>query len=75
MRAIYDVMAKNETVGDLIACAHCRNAYAEMEALDDAFAAVIARAPAYPMPSWNALRAQVPDPETLRALYGRREKA
>ena len=75
MRAVYDVMAKNETVGDLIACAHCRNAYAEMEALDDAFAAVIARAPEYPMPSWNALRAQVPDRETLRALYGRRDKA
>ncbi len=69
MKLVYAVMAKNAAMGDLIACAHCRNAYTEMELLDDAFAKVIARAGDYPMPNWQALKAQVPDRETLRKKY------
>ena len=68
MQYIYWLMAKTE-MGDLIACAHCRNAYEEMEMLDSAFEAVIARTPDYPMPNWRALKAQMPDWETIRKQY------
>ncbi len=70
MRFIYWLMAKTE-MGDLIACAHCRNAYEEMELLDRAFEAIIARTPDYPMPNWRALKAQSPDWETIRERYGK----
>ncbi len=54
-------------------CAHCRNAFEEMELLDKAFDAIIARTPDYPMPNWRALEAQMPDWETIRERYGRRK--
>lgn len=70
MQFLYYVMAKNKTVGDLVACEHCRNAYEEMELLDKAFEQVIARTPDYPMPSWRALKAQMPDWEAVREHFG-----
>ena len=69
MQFVYFIMAKNKTVGDLIACEHCRNAYEEMEMLDEAFEAIIARSPDYPMPSWQELKAQMPEWETVRKQY------
>jgi len=71
MQLVYYVMAKNKAVGDLIACEHCRNAYEEMEMLDNAFKKIIARSPDYPMPNWKSLKAQMPEWETIRAQYGR----
>ena len=71
MQLLYFIMAKNRTIGDLVACEHCRNAYEEMEMLDAAFMAVIARTPDAPMPHWNALRDQMPDWDEVRKQYGR----
>ena len=45
------------------------NAYEEMEMLDKAFEAIIARTPDFPMPNWRALKAQTPDWETIRKQY------
>ena len=69
MQFIYFVMAKSKTIGDLIACEHCRNAYEEMEMLDKAFGEIIARSPGYPMPNWNALKVQMPEWEAIRKQY------
>ena len=68
MQFVYWLMAKSQ-MGDLIACAHCRNAFEEMEMLDRAFDAIIARTPDYTMPNWQALKAQMPDWETVREQY------
>ena len=72
MKLVYFLMCSSRTMGDLIACEHCRNAYEEMEMLDKAFGEVIARTPDFPMPSWNALKAQMPDWDTVRAQYARK---
>ena len=72
MQFVYWLMAKTQ-MGDLIACAHCRNAYEEMEMLDKAFEAIIAWTPDVPMPNWRAMKAQMPDWETIREQYGRRK--
>lgn len=72
MQFVYFVMAKSKTIGDLVACAHCRNAYEEMEMLDKAFEKVIAASPSFPMPYWNALKAQMPDWDTVRRQYSNR---
>ena len=69
MQLVYFVMAKSKTVGDLIACEHCRNASEEMEMLDEAFEAIIAKSPDYPMPNWRKLKAQMPDWEIVRKQY------
>ncbi len=69
MQFIFFVMAKNKTIGDLIACEHCRNAYEEMEMLDKAFGEIIARSPDYPMPNWSALKVQMPEWEAIRKQY------
>lgn len=71
MRSLYFVMAKNKTIGDLVACEHCRNAFEEMEMLDAAFMQVIARTPDVPMPHWHELRGQIPGWEEVRRRYGR----
>ena len=71
MQFLYFVMAKNRTIGDLVACEHCRNAYEEMEMLDAAFMGVIARTPDAPMPHWHELRGQMPGWEAVRRQYGR----
>lgn len=70
MRFLYFVMAKNKTVGNLVACEHCRNAWEEMRMLDEAFDAVIARNPGADMPNWRALKAQMPTWDEVRKQYG-----
>ena len=71
MQFLYFVMAKNKTIGDLVACEHCRNAYEEMEMLDAAFMEVIQRSPDASMPHWHELRGQMPGWEEVRRRYGR----
>ena len=66
-------MAKNRTIGDLIACEHCRNAYEEMEMLDEAFQRIIDRSPDFPMSNWDALRAQMPDWAEIRERYRKKQ--
>ena len=73
MQFVYFLMSKTE-MGDLIACAHCRNAWEEMEMLDKAFEQVIAKAPDYPMPKWNALKTAMPSWEAIQKQYGRKEQ-
>ncbi|MBR1560816.1 MAG: ketopantoate reductase family protein [Clostridia bacterium] len=74
MRFLYFVMAKNRTIGDLVACVHCRNAWQEMRMLDEAFDAVIARTPDAPMARWRALKAQMPDWDEVARIYGSRSE-
>lgn len=62
------VMAKT-VIGDLAASDHCRHAVAEMEGLDAAWAEMRSREPAFPMPAWDALRAQKPAWGELHARY------
>ena len=69
MQLVYFIMAKSKTVGDLIACAHCRNASEEMEMLDRAFEEIIARSPHYPMPNWQKLKGQMPEWDIVRKQY------
>ncbi len=71
MKFVYFLMSKTE-MGDLIACAHCRNAWEEMEMLDKAFEQVIAKASDYPMPNWNELKKAMPSWEKIQAQYGRK---
>ena len=71
MQFLYFVMAKNRTIGDLVACEHCRNAYEEMEMLDAAFMGVIARTPNTHMLHWHELRGQMPGWEDVRRRYSR----
>lgn len=71
MHFLYFVMAKSKTIGDLVACEHCRNAYEEMEMLDAAFMEIVARTPGAPMPHWHELKAQMPDWDEVRRRYGR----
>ena len=71
MQFLYFVMAKNRSIGDLVACEHCRNAWAEMEMLDQAFMEAAARSPEVPMPHWHELRGQMPSWEEVRQRYGR----
>ena len=70
MQFLYFVMSKNRTIGDLVACEHCRNAWEEMQMLDEAFDAVIDRAKGAAMPHWRALRAQMPGWDEIRRQYG-----
>ena len=69
MQFLYFGMAKWKTAGDLIACEHCRNAFEEMEMLDGDFEKVLARGSGFPMPSWRALKAQMPDWDAIRKQY------
>ncbi len=72
MQLVYFVMAKSKTIGDLIACEHCRNASEEMEMLDRAFEEIIARSPDYPMPNWKSLKAQMPSWNVIREQHRNR---
>ena len=74
MRLLYFGMAKWKTAGDLIACEHCRNAFDEMEMLDRDFEKVLAHKPEFPMPSWRALKAQMPGWDTIRKQYAKGSK-
>ncbi len=71
MQFVYFLMSKTE-MGDLIACAHCRNAWEEMEMLDHAFDGIIAKNPDYPMPNWEELKKAMPSWEKIREQYGRK---
>lgn len=68
MAVLMFVMAKT-AIGDLAASDHCRHAVTEMEGLDKAWAGLRAKRPDFSMPSWDALRAAMPDWETLHQLY------
>ncbi|WP_343252644.1 ketopantoate reductase family protein [Ligaoa zhengdingensis] len=69
MQFLYFIMAKNKTIGDLVACEHCRNACEEMEMLNTAFEKIISRSPDFPMPNWRRLKGLMPDWETVRRQY------
>ena len=69
MRFVYFLMSKTE-MGDLIACAHCRNAWEEMEMLDSAFEKINDKAPGCPMPNWNELKKAMPSWKKIRIQYG-----
>ena len=71
MQFVCFLMSRTE-MGDLIACAHCRNAWEEMEMLDKAFGKMIAKAPDYPMPDWNELKKAMPSWQKIRTQYGKR---
>jgi len=71
MQFVYFLMSKTE-MGDLIACAHCRNAWEEMEMLDKAFEQIVAKASDYPMHNWNELKRTMPSWEKIREQYGRK---
>ena len=71
MQFVYFVMSKTE-MGDLIACAHCRNAWEEMEMLDKAFEQIVAKASDYPMHNWNELKRTMPSWEKIREQYRRK---
>ncbi|MBQ8162016.1 MAG: ketopantoate reductase family protein [Clostridia bacterium] len=69
MRLLYFIMSKS-SVGDLIACAHCRHAVGEMEQLDRDFTELLSRANGAPaMPVWQALKQQMPSWAELHRLY------
>ena len=72
MQTLYFGMAKWKTAGDLIACEHCRNAFEEMEMLDEEFEKVLAGRPDLPMPNWRELKAQMPGWDAIRKQYGSR---
>ncbi|MBQ9009979.1 MAG: ketopantoate reductase family protein [Clostridia bacterium] len=72
MRILYFIMAKSSTIGDLVACNHCRNAVSEMELLDQDFTSLLERRGGQDMPVWNALKAQMPPWEELRRVYRRK---
>lgn len=71
MQFVYFLMSKTE-MGDLIACAHCRNAWEEMELLDKAFEGIIAKAPDEPMTNWKELKKAAPSWEKIREQYERK---
>ena len=71
MQFVYFLMSKTE-MGDLIACAHCRNAWEEMEMLDKAFEGIIAKAPEDPMTNWKKLKKAAPSWEKIREQYERK---
>lgn len=68
MGAMLWCMAKT-ALGRLAASDHCRHAVSEMEALDRAFAELRRRGIGLPMPSWESLRAEMPDWELLRRTW------
>ena len=70
MRVLYFVMAKNRTIGDLIACEHCRNAVSEMEQIDRFYEELMKDHPGDKLRSWNRLRGQMPSWESLHQKYG-----
>ena len=67
---LYFIMAKS-SIGDLIACNHCRNAVTEMEMLDQDFTSLLERGGTPSMPVWNALKAQMRPWEEIHRLHDR----
>ena len=65
------VLAAAKTrLGALCTTEHCRHAPREMQALDEAFMALRAGAPDFPMPSFERLRSMMPEWEIVRNIYG-----
>ena len=73
MRILYFIMAKS-SIGDLIACNHCRNAVAEMEMLDQDYTALLERDGTPSMPEWNALKKHMPSWNELHQNYDKKRK-
>lgn len=63
LSVLFRFMAKT-AVGRLAASDHCRSAVTEMRALDEAFRALRARRPEYPMPAWSSLERYMPPKES-----------
>lgn len=61
-------VAAKTALGRLIASDHCRNAVAEMRALDAGFEG-LRRESGYPMPHWDALRARMPSWDEIERQY------
>lgn len=59
MSALFWLMAKT-ALGRLAASDHCRNAVTEMQALNEAFDALRAKKPDFPMPVWQELEQYMP---------------
>lgn len=70
MKFLYFVMAKNRSIGDLIACEHCRNAVTEMEQIDLFYEELMKDYPKDSLQNWNRLRGQMPAWESLHRKYG-----
>ena len=65
MRFVYFVMAKNRTIGDLVACEHCRNAVSEMRLLDEKLTSFLGDTSS--MPAFTALKGSMPSWDSLEA--------
>jgi len=70
MFVILWIMSKT-ALGRLAASDHCRNAAAEMEALDGDFQAMRDQKPDFPMPAWDALRNGMPGWDALKHKYSK----
>lgn len=70
MKFLYFVMAKNRSLGDLIACEHCRNAVTEMEQIDLFYKELMKDYPKDRLRNWNKLRGHMPSWESLHEKYG-----
>lgn len=70
MKFLYFIMAKNRSIGDLIACEHCRNAVTEMEQIDLFYEALMKDYPKDRLQNWNKLRGQMPTWDSLHRKYG-----
>ena len=64
-------IAAKTAIGKLAASDHCRNATAEMQALDEAFEAMRGQKPDFPMPAWDALRNAMPGWDELKHKYAK----
>ena len=69
MKFLYFVMAKT-SIGDLVACEHCRNAVTEMEEIDLFFVKLMDGYPGEKLSVWNELRSKMPSWELLHRRYG-----
>lgn len=64
-------IAVRTRIGELALTGHCRNALAEMRALDAAFAGPREQNPDFPMPCFDVLRNGCPTWEALSLRYGK----
>jgi 2-dehydropantoate 2-reductase len=69
MKFLYFVMAKS-SVGDLVACEHCRNAVSEMEQIDLFYEGMMDGCPPERLAAWNRLKNQMPAWTELHRIYG-----
>lgn len=63
------------TLGRLAVSDHCSNAVTEMHTLEDGFQQVRSRTPAFSMPQWDSLRAQMPDWDSVTRKHLGRKSA